>query len=348
MARNVVEIRGITKSFDSKTVVNDVSLCIGEGEFLTLLGPSGCGKTTILRMIGGFTPPDSGEILLHGKSVLGTPANRREVSTVFQGYALFPHLTVRGNVAFGLRMKKVPRAEIDERVSEILELTDLTLYQNRKPSQLSGGQQQRVAIARSLVTKPRIMLFDEPLGALDLRLRRQMQVELKKMQRSLGITCLYVTHDQEEALTMSDRIAVMNRGVVEQEGRPEEVYLYPKTRFVAAFLGESNLFEGRYIESASGASFETEGVSIPLPERGGAEQEPCFISIRPEFLNIGVKRADPCIAGVIERKLFQGQAFRYDVKLPSGRPVQVLSESSVFDTNAEVFLSWDKDKIAAI
>jgi spermidine/putrescine transport system ATP-binding protein len=340
-----VELRSIIKSFDNKAVVKNVSLHIDEGEFLTLLGPSGCGKTTILRMIGGFSSPDSGEILLHGKSVLGIPANKREVSTVFQGYALFPHLTVRGNVGFGLRMKKVPREEIEKRVSEMLELTDLTLYQNRKPSQLSGGQQQRVAIARSLVTKPRIMLFDEPLGALDQKLRRQMQTELKKMQKALGITCLYVTHDQEEALTMSDRIVVMNEGMVEQEGRPEEVYLYPKTRFVVGFLGESNLFEGHSTRSPEAAFFETEGVRITLPENSEGVH---FISIRPEFLHIRLEREEPCFSGLIEKKLFQGQVFRYDVKLPSGKLVQVLEESGEYPINKKVFLSWDKEKISAI
>ncbi|MFP3040326.1 ABC transporter ATP-binding protein [Treponema primitia] len=346
MNTSVIELNNITKIFDGKEVVKDVSLKIADGEFLTLLGPSGCGKTTILRMIGGFISPDRGEIILHGQNVVGVPANKREVSTVFQGYALFPHLTVRDNVGFGLRMKKVPKQEIREQVEEILELTDLTPFINRKPHQLSGGQQQRVAIARCLVTKPKLMLFDEPLGALDLKLRRQMQLELKKTQKSLGITYVYVTHDQEEALTMSDRIVVMNQGKVEQAGAPGEVYAFPETRFVADFLGESNLFSGTCKISGDQTFFETEGVTIPVPPQ---KKAPLCISIRPEYLKI--VPADEVMAGfagIVEKVIFLGQVYRYDVKLSSGKIVQVLAEAGNFSAGTKVLLAWENDKISII
>jgi spermidine/putrescine transport system ATP-binding protein len=345
----VVELRSISKSFDKKAVVNEVNLEIGDGEFLTLLGPSGCGKTTILRMIGGFLKPDKGEIILHGENVADVPANKREVSTVFQSYALFPHLNVRGNVGFGLRMKKIPKKEIEERVDEILELTNLTPYSNRKPAQLSGGQQQRVAIARSLVTKPKVMLFDEPLGALDLKLRRQMQLELKRMQKAQGITYVYVTHDQEEALTMSDRIVVMKSGKIEQSGSPEEVYLYPKTQFVAEFLGDSNLFTGSYTESDTGAFFETEGLKIPIPRQ---EKKPDYISIRPEFFRLhGTDKQKPggiCFSGLVEKALFLGNVFRYDVRLASKKLVQVFAEDANYMANMEVYISCDTVNINTI
>jgi spermidine/putrescine transport system ATP-binding protein len=300
-------------------------------------------------MIAGFTSPDRGEIILHGQNVVGVPANKREVSTVFQGYALFPHLTVRDNVGFGLRMKKVPKQEIRERVEEILELTDLTPFINRKPHQLSGGQQQRVAIARCLVTKPKLMLFDEPLGALDLKLRRQMQMELKKTQKSLGITYVYVTHDQEEALSMSDRIVVMNQGKVEQAGAPGTVYAFPETKFVADFLGESNLFSGTCKTSGDQTFFETEGVTIPVPPQ---KKTPLCISIRPECLKIvagdEVTAGLPGFTGVVEKVIFLGQVYRYDVKLSSGKIVQVLAEAGDFPAGTKALLTWENDKIGII
>jgi spermidine/putrescine transport system ATP-binding protein len=352
-----LELRNISKSFDGKTAVAGVSFTVEEGEFLTLLGPSGCGKSTILRIVGGFLRPDSGEIILHGENVAGVPANRREVSTVFQGYALFPHLTVRGNVGFSLRMKGTPKREIEKRVDEILEMTDLDLYGNRKPAELSGGQQQRVAIARCLISKPRLMLFDEPLGALDLKLRRQMQTELKKIQRSLGLTYVYVTHDQEEALSMSDRIAVMNDGIIEQMGSPEALYSRPATKFSALFLGETNLFTGIYREKNGGAFFETEGILIPLPENSlgscrtaeaRRENNPSCLFIRPEFISLSREKGKGPLSGVVEKILFLGQSFRYDIKLASGKEVQVLSEGNSFHPGEEVFLSYDNDKISLV
>jgi spermidine/putrescine transport system ATP-binding protein len=242
-----VELREVTKRFGSVAVVEGVSLQIRPGEFFSLLGPSGCGKTTTLRILAGFVQPDAGEVFIAGKRVTHLPPNERDVNMVFQNYALFPHLTVEQNVAFGLEIQKLPRAQIRKRVGWALELVRLCGLESRYPHQLSGGQQQRVALARALVTQPSVLLLDEPLGALDLKLRQQMQLELKKLQRELAITFLYVTHDQEEALTMSDRLAVMNQGRVVQVGTPQEIYERPATRFVADFIGESNFLEGRVV-----------------------------------------------------------------------------------------------------
>ncbi|MBE5906981.1 MAG: spermidine/putrescine ABC transporter ATP-binding protein, partial [Lachnospiraceae bacterium] len=247
----MVRLIDVEKEFDGVKVVKKLNLEVREGEFLTLLGPSGCGKTTTLRMIAGFSHATSGEIELEGKNVADLKPNERDVNTVFQNYALFPHMNVEDNIAFGLVEKKVPKAEIKERVAEMIKLVQLEGMEKRKPAQMSGGQKQRVAIARALINRPKVLLLDEPLGALDLKLRKQMQLELKHLQQKLGITFIYVTHDQEEALTMSDRIAVMNDGVMEQIGTPDEVYNHPKTKFVASFVGESNILES-YVEAARG------------------------------------------------------------------------------------------------
>ncbi|HYV01071.1 MAG TPA: spermidine/putrescine ABC transporter ATP-binding protein, partial [Actinomycetota bacterium] len=239
-----IRLDRVTKLFGDTVAVNDLSLDIEEGEFFSMLGPSGCGKTTTLRMIGGFDDPTRGTIYLGGRDVTDLPPYRRDVNTVFQSYALFPHFNVFENVAFGLRRKKVDRSEIERRVKESLELVDLVGFDRRKPGQMSGGQQQRVALARALVNRPKVLLLDEPLGALDLKLRKQMQLELKRIQEEVGITFIYVTHDQEEAMTMSNRLAVMRHGKAEQIGPPEDVYENPQTEFVASFLGASNLLDG--------------------------------------------------------------------------------------------------------
>jgi spermidine/putrescine transport system ATP-binding protein len=239
-----VRLERVTKRFNEVTAVDDLDLDIQRGEFFSMLGPSGCGKTTTLRMIGGFEEPSAGTVYLNGKDVTGLPPYRRDVNTVFQSYALFPHLDVFENVAFGLRRKKVERGAIDQRVNDTLRLVDLPGFERRKPSQLSGGQQQRVALARALVNQPQVLLLDEPLGALDLKLRKQMQLELKRIQAEVGITFVYVTHDQEEAMTMSNRLAVMRHGRIEQIGAPVDVYEDPQTEFVAGFLGASNLLDG--------------------------------------------------------------------------------------------------------
>ncbi|MCA9918667.1 MAG: spermidine/putrescine ABC transporter ATP-binding protein, partial [Anaerolineales bacterium] len=243
-----VKLDHVTKQFGDFTAVHEMVMEIADGEFFSMLGPSGCGKTTTLRMIAGFEQPTSGELYIMGQPVAGIPAYRRPVNTVFQNYALFPHMTVAQNVAFGLEMAKVPKSEIDKRVAEALEQVQMTPMSQRKPTQLSGGQQQRVALARALVNRPKVLLLDEPLGALDLKLRKAMQLELKQIQSEVGITFIYVTHDQEEAMTMSNRIAVMSNGLVQQIGAPREIYEHPHNRFVADFIGETNFLEGNVTE----------------------------------------------------------------------------------------------------
>ncbi len=244
----IIELRSLTKSYGDKTIINGLNLTINNGEFLTILGPSGCGKTTVLRLIAGLEDPNGGKIILDGQDITDVPAERRFVNTVFQSYALFPHMTIFENVAFGLRMQKVPNAEIRPRVMEALRMVRLEEMAERKPTQLSGGQQQRIAIARAVVNKPKVLLLDESLSALDYKLRKEMQNELKALQRQLGITFIFVTHDQEEALTMSDRIIVMNKGNIEQDGTPREIYEEPKNLFVARFIGEINVFDAKVIE----------------------------------------------------------------------------------------------------
>ena len=283
-----VRLEDVTKRFGDVTAVDDLTLDIERGEFFTLLGPSGCGKTTTLRMVAGFEEPTAGRILLDGTDVSGLPAFKRATNTVFQSYALFPHLSVEENVAFGLKRKGVGRDEVRRRVAAELERVGLSREAKRKPRQLSGGQQQRVALARALVNLPTVLLLDEPLGALDLKLRKGLQVELKRIQREVGITFVYVTHDQEEALTMSDRIAVMNLGVVEQVDVPEAVYDRPRTTFVAGFIGVSNLMPG-IAGSASGDGTELRldnGVTLRAPGNGLANGERCYAVVRPEKLRV--------------------------------------------------------------
>ena len=289
----IVQLEGVNKYFGKNHVVKNLNLSVEEGEFLTLLGSSGCGKTTTLRMIAGFEEPTSGSILVEGQAVEEKEPFERNVNTVFQSYALFPHKTIYDNVAYGLKMKKVPKTEIARRVKEIMALVQLTGFEERYPSQLSGGQKQRVAIARALINRPRVLLLDEPLGVLDLKLRKQMQLELKRLQRKLNITFIYVTHDQEEALTMSDRIAVMHDGILDQLGTPEEIYEQPRTKFVATFIGETNIFEGNIKELAMGrVAVRIENGVIRGCGYGFSRNEYITVSVRPEkmrFSTIPVK-----------------------------------------------------------
>src|SRR5881392_4249044 len=283
-----VELLGVTKRFDELIAVDDLSLNLASGEFFTMLGPSGCGKTTTLRMIAGFELPDEGEIRIEGSDVAQLPPHRRPTNTVFQSYALFPHLSVEDNVAFGLKRKGVSKGEIGDRVRIELERVGLGAEAKRRPAQLSGGMQQRVALARALVNLPKVLLLDEPLGALDLKLRKGLQVELKRIQRDVGITFVYVTHDQEEALTMSDRIAVMSNGVVEQVAAPEEVYDRPATTFVAGFIGVSNLMPGT-VTSAGGGRARIQldtGIEVEASVDGIQSGERCHAVVRPEKLRI--------------------------------------------------------------
>lgn len=286
-----VELLHITKAFGDFVAVEDTSLQIGDGEFFSLLGPSGCGKTTTLRMIAGFEEPTSGQIFIKGQQVAGIPPYRRPVNTVFQSYALFPHMTVAQNVAFGLEMKKTSKKEIERRVQEALDLVQLPGMAARRPKQLSGGQQQRVALARALVNRPQVLLLDEPLGALDLKLRKAMQLELKQIQAEVGITFIYVTHDQEEALTMSDRIAVMNHGEVKQIGRAKEIYEHPANRFVADFIGETNFIEGTMAEAGTPAKVKVGDFTVlgTIGDHLVNEGQRVTLAIRPEKIRLYAK-----------------------------------------------------------
>jgi len=299
---NAVELINVRKEFDGQVVLNDINLEIEENEFLTLLGPSGCGKTTTLRIIGGFESADSGQVLFDGKDIANTPAYQRNINTVFQKYALFSHLNVFDNIAFGLKLKKLAKAEIESRVTEMLRLVNLKGYGNRRIDQLSGGQQQRVAIARALVNEPKVLLLDEPLGALDLKLRKEMQLELKKIQKEVGITFIYVTHDQEEALTMSDKIVVMNDGIIQQIGTPIDIYNEPINDFVARFIGESNILEGIMPEDYK---IEFSGRMFDCVDYDFYKNEHVDVVIRPEDVEFTSYEAG-MLKGTVISCLFKG------------------------------------------
>ena len=307
----IIDLKNISVSFEDNQILKSLNLYIRDKEFITLLGPSGCGKTTTLRIIGGFIEPDSGEIFFDGKKVNGVPPYKRQVNTVFQRYALFPHLNVYENVAFGLRIKKIPEKEIKKTVREMLELVNLVGFEKRNVTSLSGGQQQRVAIARALAVKPRVLLLDEPLGALDLKLRKDMQVELKKIQKSLGITFIYVTHDQEEALSMSDTIVVMDSGEIQQIGTPQDIYNEPKNAFVADFIGESNIVDGvmrkDFVVDFSGHRFE-------CLDKGFDENESVDVVVRPEDVDI-VEPEKGMLKGVVTSVTFRGVHFEIIVDI---------------------------------
>jgi spermidine/putrescine transport system ATP-binding protein len=330
-----VRLDRVTKRFGNVVAVDGIALDIRRGEFFSLLGPSGCGKTTTLRMIGGFEQPDEGVIELGGTNVAGLPPHRRDVNTVFQSYALFPHLNVADNVAYGLKRKKVERGEIQGRVKRILELVDLPGFEARRTSQLSGGQQQRVALARALVNEPQVLLLDEPLGALDLKLRKQMQIELKGIQHEIKVTFIYVTHDQEEAMTMSDRIAVMRSGRVEQVGPPEAVYERPATEFVAAFLGASNLLEGTVEgrDELFGTVALTSGEKVRVPSEAlnGAAGK-IKLGVRPEKIHLRSRDeagggTDNVIEGTVHVATFVGVSNVYSVKTRSGQTMTVYAQN---------------------
>jgi spermidine/putrescine transport system ATP-binding protein len=347
-----VELRNVTKRFERLAAVDDLSLNLARGEFFTLLGPSGCGKTTTLRMIAGFERPTAGEIRIEGEDVAQLPPHRRPTNTVFQSYALFPHLSVEDNVAFGLKRKKVGKEEIRERVAAELERVGLGAEGKRRPSQLSGGMQQRVALARALVNLPKVLLLDEPLGALDLKLRKELQVELKRIQRDVGITFVYVTHDQEEALTMSDRIAVMNRGKVEQVAAPEEVYDRPSTTFVAGFIGVSNLMPATV--TGPGEVRLDQGHAIATETAGFASGERCHAVVRPEKLRVSSGERDggddPRVEGTVVSSLYLGTSTQIAVDLGDGVRMTVLvpnadeaERQSLPGGGARVAIGWDPE-----
>ena len=307
MSKELIRLRDLTMEFDGERILDGINLYINDHEFLTLLGPSGCGKTTTLRIIGGFLTPTSGTVTFDGKTINDVPPYRRQINTVFQRYALFPHLDVYDNVAFGLKVNKVPKDEIDTRVREMLEIVSLKGYENRRIDALSGGQQQRVAIARALVNRPKVLLLDEPLGALDLRLRKDMQNELKRIQQAMGITFIYVTHDQEEALSMSDTIVVMDKGRIQQIGRPEDIYNEPKNAFVADFIGESNILDGVMLEDYRVKFF---GRVFQCVDKGFEENEPVDVVIRPEDIDI-VPVSEGHLVGTVTSITFKG--LNYDI-----------------------------------
>jgi spermidine/putrescine transport system ATP-binding protein len=358
-----IELVGVAKTYhahgEDVHAVRATYLTIGEGEFFSLLGPSGCGKTTTMRMIAGFEDPTTGSVFLHGADVTRVPPHKRDVNMVFQSYALFPHMSVFENVAFGLRRKKVPTTDIHRRVGDMLEIVNLTGREKRSPRELSGGQQQRVALARALVNGPRALLLDEPLGALDLKLRQHMQVELKRIQREVGITFVYVTHDQGEALTMSDRIAVMNEGGVEHLGSPREIYERPATRFVAGFIGTSNVFTGVVDSVDTGnavVSVGGERILVPLRGDGVAVGASIDVSVRPE--KIDMLTAEPpagrnVLRGVVSEVVYLGTSTNYNVVTQTGAELVVFDQnaSSAEDVAArgdKVFLTWNPQHSYAI
>ncbi len=359
--RAIVQIQGVSKLFDDVPAVNNLTLDIYEGEFFSLLGPSGCGKTTTLRMLAGFEEPTTGRIVLGGKDVTYAAPYNRDVNTVFQSYALFPHLNVFENVAFGLRRHHVDKNEVTRRVGEILEIVDLPGFEKRRASQLSGGQQQRVALARALINEPSLLLLDEPMSALDAKLRHQMQIELKRIQTTVGITFLYVTHDQEEAMTMSDRLAVMRRGVIEGIGSPKDIYDSPTTEFVATFLGASNLLAGSIIESQSATTTVRIGggtvvtlptESVPANLTGGSVK----VGVRPEKIAIGPVTADPAgrnqLRGRVMVSTFTGVGNQYIVELADDTRITVYAQNIGNDhlphSGEEVSLSWPVEHTFAV
>lgn len=309
MSNRLIDLIGINKSFDNTMVLDDLNLYIRENEFLTLLGPSGCGKTTTLRIIGGFETPDSGKVLFSGEDITSLPPNKRQLNTVFQKYALFPHMNIAENIAFGLKIKNKSKSYIDDKIKYALKLVNLDGYEKRMPNQLSGGQQQRIAIARAIVNEPKVLLLDEPLGALDLKLRQDMQYELIRLKNELGITFVYVTHDQEEALTMSDTIVVMNQGYIQQIGTPEMIYNEPTNAFVADFIGDSNIIDGTMIQDKV---VEILGVKIPCVDEGFGNNTPVDVVIRPEDIEI-VEPEKGFMEGDITSVIFKGVHYEIEI-----------------------------------
>lgn len=321
----IIEISKVNKFYGDNHVVKDLSLTIYEQEFLSILGPSGCGKTTLLRMIAGFEHQSGGYIAIEGEDAQNKEPFERNINTVFQSYALFPHMSVYDNIAYGLKMKKTPKAEIADRVSKALSMTRLEGLENRFPKQLSGGQKQRVAIARAIINNPKVLLLDEPLGALDMKLRKQMQIELKNLQKKLGITFVYVTHDQEEALTMSDRIAVMNAGVLDQCGKPEDIYAHPATKFIADFIGETNLFEAIVDEEKDGVAYlYCEAGDLLGKSEGFDPDEILYVSVRPEKTHLSPKPvAGFSLGGIVKESIYLGHIIKTIILLTNGQTVRI-------------------------
>ena len=335
----IIELKNISKAYDGETVLDNINLDIYDNEFLTLLGPSGCGKTTTLRLIGGFEHPDQGDVVFMGQRINDLPPHKRSVNTVFQKYALFPHLNVFENVAFPLRERKVPKKEIEEKVREMLSLVMLSGFAHRRVTSLSGGQQQRVAIARALIGHPKVLLLDEPLGALDLKLRKDMQQELKKIQKATGITFVFVTHDQEEALTMSDTIVVMSQGRIQQIGSPTDIYNEPKNAFVADFIGESNILDGVMLEDLK---VRFSGHTFRCVDKGFAAREPVDVVVRPEDVDI-VPEEQGMLRGAVTSVTFMG--VHYEVIVDIGGFKWMIQTTDFVDVDEHIGLSIDPDAI---
>lgn len=339
MSQKIIELKNLTKSYDGTKVVNNINLFIRENEFVTLLGPSGCGKTTTLRMIGGFENPDTGDIFFEGNRINDLPPYKRNINTIFQRYALFTHMNVYENIAFGLRIKKTPRDEMDRKIKKMLKLVELEGFEKRHVDSLSGGQQQRVAIARALVNEPKVLLLDEPLAALDLKLRKEMQIELSDMQKNIGITFIYVTHDQEEALTMSDTVVVMNNGLIQQVGSPVDIYNEPENRFVADFIGESNILEGIMIEDFL---VEFAGKKFNCVDKGFQHNEPVDVVIRPEDIDV-TKPEDGHIRGIVISVVFKG--VHYEMLVESNDFEYMIHSTDMQEVGREVGLTFEPEDI---
>ncbi len=335
MAKELIRLEHISKSFDGEMVLDDLNLSIQENEFVTLLGPSGCGKTTTLRILGGFVNPDTGHVIFDNKDITNLPPNKRQLNTVFQKYALFPHMTIADNIAFGLKIKKKSKSEINEKIKYALKLVNLEGYENRMPNLLSGGQQQRVAIARAIVNEPKVLLLDEPLGALDLKLRQEMQYELIRMKHELGITFIYVTHDQEEALTMSDKIVVMNQGYIQQIGSPEAIYNEPENAFVADFIGDSNIIGATMIQDKL---VEILGAKFACVDTGFGCNKPVDVVIRPEDVEL-VEPENGTIQGVVTHLIFKG--VHYEMEVMANGFEWLVHSTSLFPVGKKVGIKVD-------
>ena len=346
--QDMIILAGLNKKFGDFTAVNDLNVNVKKGDFLTLLGPSGCGKTTTLRMIAGFEDPTSGSILISGKHVEHLPPNRRPVNTVFQNYALFPHLNIRQNIGFGLKLKKMKQSEINEKVEEVIHMVRLEEHADKSPLQLSGGQKQRVAIARAIVNNPKVLLLDEPLGALDLKLRKEMQLELKALQKRLGMTFVYVTHDQEEALTMSDRIIIMNKGNLEQIGTAREIYESPRTNFVAKFIGETNLFEDAVVTRKNGSTYTLEWKGITMAVESDMNfdiGEKAGISVRNDNMTVSTEPEDDrnSIPVRYSQTVYVGNLTKHITLLSDGSPINAVyfsEKAENYAEGSEVYVNW--------
>lgn len=335
MSKHLIDFIGISKSYDSNLVLDDLNLYIRENEFLTLLGPSGCGKTTTLRLLGGFESPDKGQILFDGQDITALAANERKLNTVFQKYSLFPHMSIAENIAFGLKISKKSKAYIQDKIKYALKLVNLEGFENRSVDSLSGGQQQRIAIARAIVNEPKVLLLDEPLGALDLKLRQDMQYELIRMKKELGITFIYVTHDQEEALTMSDHIIVMNQGYIQQQGSPEKIYNEPENAFVADFIGDSNIIGATFIQDEL---VEILGSRFACVDKGFGRNKPVDVVIRPEDVDL-LPEGQGSLEGVVTHMIFKG--VHYEMEVMAGGFEWLVHSTDMFQVGTKVSIHVD-------